>query len=1837
MSNPDPVEETKNLPLGQRLEHTHWKVRMVAYEELAKKFAEAEDANAHMFAEYSGILKKIVLDKNAVSLEKGLGALISFYDRYEQAARYTSQLAGVLVEKCLGARPKTKEDATQVLMLMIEVDKESEPVVSALIEGTKSKVPKIASSSVQVIEQAIKTFGVKAVAVKEILKEFGNWFEHTNAEVRAAASSCTVELRRWLGGILDKPVSNLREAQQKELAKLFEEMPKEPAAPLKYRRFEVDAMMAAAAANTGGGIAAAPKEIDAYELAEAVNVLSKCTPQFYTDLQSKKWKERKEALEAVVAIADNPKLESGDYGELIRSLKKCFSDANVFVVELAIRLIGLLGRGLRKEFAQLGKSCVGGMLEKFKEKKQNVVNAIHEALERMHPHCFTLLDITEDLDGAADSKVPSVKAETLSFVIKCLKVSNKANISKNVKPFCGMFMKLMGDGDPSVREKSFEAFGVLIGLVGERTLQGYIAKLEPIQDKRVREFIPSGPIGVAGPAVVAPPPPAAVDAADLAAIAADVAGGPKKPAGKVTGAAKKVAPPAATAVAEQPPAAAAKKVGKAGGAAKSSPAKKPKDDDDAPATTSAFPLDKDGRADITGRLGSGLLVRLDDADWKKRHEALIQVEQTLVDANRKIQMKGVFELVNALKKRLSDSNKNLVIVTLNLFGDLASACGPAINEMMKLIIHPIFTCFTDSKANVRDAVAVCLDKWVAEVTIDAFFPYLHNAIALPSGKKEILKWISTYLPSASKKADFKILIKDILTCLEDKTKEVRVQAEPIVAEVARRVGLKPIEAEISKLKPASAGPIRQLLSTITAAAPVPATSSAAGPKASRGSVGAASKNRFGAPVSAPGTPTKNMPEEETAPVAESAPVSVPQNGPVRRNDGKQQREQQNIPWSFDEPPKQAVEALKAQATECFSPELVQKMFDSNEAKDHASALSELEEALEPHKEGVLDSLDVILKWASLRLFDTNLAVLRKAVSLFSQLLGLLEIWQVHLSDSEAQSFILVFVERMGAVTHEAVLASMRSLLKQFNKLYPASKIFKMIMHETLQAQSKLSAQSRSECLKYLGLLIHQQSLSVCTPSEALPIIAHWIGDSSSDVAEAALETLAEAQRFLDPKDTLWRMLPDLSESHKALLEKKIENPTQAVVASSRAPIPTPRPATNSLPVPHLSDAKPMEKTPILVGSAQKRLLESLPKNLFKLELESLRYSVPPETEIGIPAKTHLLPYLAADASISAARTDPVAESLLQKTPGRMVMAWIRDISSADGAKAIDCMKVLAVQFKEGSSDDLNFLPNVDSLVLAISNRLLSQFPLPADPSEALRQLKYLLNTIMLILGKKALAKVLSVSTLKRMLQALLQPMIEDILNTKEEGKQLLKVFNVAVLKALDHCERTHAFVSLLQLMRELISPLDKFAPVEAKQPYSKMAELVLKCLLKLVKVLNATISELSLDVILREIHLFFVMHPPSSWKRRVDEVPLETAKTVLDRLVKLKGHEICKCLSLIPAATTLPQPIIYSQIHQLLRGHFPELVSDEAAVERHLSEDVATAYGELLGAPLHQSTPLPTSEAPLLPHLSFASDQKLQPQIFVPRPASSPQINEALEVIRRRLQSSETFAQAIVDLACLRRDHESAIDLPTFLMAFSPQFASFVQKSLFKIEKTQIATENVIPANMAPAALVDGYSKRIGSLRQRFGLQESGEGYYPTTTLRSLSNLNFQVPSISHPVSQPTSSLNVASSATVRPVSEKSSITALRERLKAAASSDSSASEGSPQSIPVSVPVTLPAPAPAPAPTPVLAPATVLADALLEVGAPASTAQTQPPPAAQSTTSSLAALRERLARIKGSQ
>ncbi len=64
-----------------------------------------------------------------------------------------------------------------------------------------------------------------------------------------------------------------------------------------------------------------------------------------------KWKERKEAIEAILPLAQSPKLCPGDYGELVKVMKKVITkDSNVMVVTLAGNVVTGLAKGLRKGY-----------------------------------------------------------------------------------------------------------------------------------------------------------------------------------------------------------------------------------------------------------------------------------------------------------------------------------------------------------------------------------------------------------------------------------------------------------------------------------------------------------------------------------------------------------------------------------------------------------------------------------------------------------------------------------------------------------------------------------------------------------------------------------------------------------------------------------------------------------------------------------------------------------------------------------------------------------------------------------------------------------------------------------------------------------------------------------------------------------------------------------------------------------------------------------------------------------------------------------------------------------------------------------------------------------------------------------------------------------------------------------------------------------------------------------------------------------------------------------------------------------------------------------------------
>lgn len=76
-------------------------------------------------------------------------------------------------------------------------------------------------------------------------------------------------------------------------------------------------------AETGGGDSG---DMDPYDLLDPVEILSKLPKDFYDKLEAKKWQERKEALDALENLLKTaPRLEPGDYADLVRALKKVYN------------------------------------------------------------------------------------------------------------------------------------------------------------------------------------------------------------------------------------------------------------------------------------------------------------------------------------------------------------------------------------------------------------------------------------------------------------------------------------------------------------------------------------------------------------------------------------------------------------------------------------------------------------------------------------------------------------------------------------------------------------------------------------------------------------------------------------------------------------------------------------------------------------------------------------------------------------------------------------------------------------------------------------------------------------------------------------------------------------------------------------------------------------------------------------------------------------------------------------------------------------------------------------------------------------------------------------------------------------------------------------------------------------------------------------------------------------------------------------------------------------------------------------------------------------------------
>lgn len=546
------AEEFAKLPLTEQFTHKNWKARKGGYETATKDFkvAQPSDPTLREFILDSGLWKGAVADSNVAAQQEALNAYNAFLDAAgtEGARKTRASTVTPIVEKGLTGRPVAKQAAIEALLLLIELDK-PDPVVEELLPLLSHKMPKIIVATLGALKEIYHAYGCKTVEPKPVLKLLPKAYGHADKNVRAEAQALTVELYRWLREAM-KPLfwGELKPVQQTDLEKLFEPIKEEPM-PKQERllRSQQAAKEEAEAAQGGDEEEGEGEEEAAIDLEpefEAVDVLAKVPADFNERLGSTKWKDRKEALEETFAVVNVPAIQEGSFDDIIRGCAKSMKDANIMVVTVAANVVEALAKGLKKSFSRYRSSILPAMLERFKEKKPSVTDAIGAACDAV----FTstgLADVVPDVQEALKNKNPQVRENSAKFLVRALKTTKEAPTPEQTKEMAEPGKKLLAESTAGLRDVGAELLGVLWKIMGDRNMLAHLEGLTDIHKNKVKEASEAAEVKAKWKPKAAPPPKAAAPPGKKPAL------GTRRPA---AGGVKKAAPkPASPPPAEEAP------------------------------------------------------------------------------------------------------------------------------------------------------------------------------------------------------------------------------------------------------------------------------------------------------------------------------------------------------------------------------------------------------------------------------------------------------------------------------------------------------------------------------------------------------------------------------------------------------------------------------------------------------------------------------------------------------------------------------------------------------------------------------------------------------------------------------------------------------------------------------------------------------------------------------------------------------------------------------------------------------------------------------------------------------------------------------------------------------------------------------------------------------------------------------------------------------------------------------------------------------------------------------------------------------------------------------------
>ena len=225
-----------------------------------------------------------------------------------------------------------------------------------------------------------------------------------------------------------------------------------------------------------------------------------------------------------------------------------------------------------------------------------------------------------------------------------------------------------------------------------------------------------------------------------------------------------------------------------------------------------------GPVDISKKINI-YLKDLSEGKWSEKKEAIENIEIIISEANNNILSTGLNDIFVLIKSKLSDGNKNYVKMLISLITKFISSLKKEFKPWTKMIALSLIPNLSDKNQSIRKECEQCFDAWTNNIGIDSLiihFPqFLKNDNV--ESRIEIMKYIKKYNKQFSKNLGeniYKELIDSLLICLQDRSNNVRNEAEDIVMLSLDFVDIDKYYKKIKDFKPAIEKDLKLILDNI---------------------------------------------------------------------------------------------------------------------------------------------------------------------------------------------------------------------------------------------------------------------------------------------------------------------------------------------------------------------------------------------------------------------------------------------------------------------------------------------------------------------------------------------------------------------------------------------------------------------------------------------------------------------------------------------------------------------------------------------------------------------------------------------------------------------------------------------------------------------------------------------------------------------------------------------------------------------------------------------------------------------------------------------------------------